>query len=95
MGSACIAGGRLEAVIWMVKARICVLPIFDRPNKAQLSIGAFQITEVPGLSLRRFGLSLGILFFSLVLYSIAKCRALSELKSIWADLIKSSASSTE
>jgi len=38
---------------------ICVLPIFDRPNKTQLSIGAIKVIVVPGLSPRRFGLSPG------------------------------------
>lgn len=38
---------------------IGVLPIFARPKKVQLSIGAVKIKLVPGGSLRRFGLSTG------------------------------------
>jgi len=38
---------------------IGVLPIFARPKKEQLSIGAVKVKLVPGGSLRRFGLSTG------------------------------------
>jgi hypothetical protein len=60
MGSACTARGRLEAVIsCAMKTRICVLPIFDSPNKVQkLSFGASNAMSSPGLRLRLFGLSL-------------------------------------
>ncbi|HKI06909.1 MAG TPA: hypothetical protein VKA09_00795 [Nitrososphaeraceae archaeon] len=61
VGSACIARGRLEAVIfWAMKTRICVLLIFDCPNKVQkLSFGASTTIDSPASRLRLFGLPLG------------------------------------
>ena len=39
---------------------IGVSPIFARPKKVQLSVGAFKVKRVPGGRLRTFGLSAGI-----------------------------------
>ena len=40
------AGGTLEGFIFWAPNMICVLPIFDRPNKVQCSVGAYTAIVV-------------------------------------------------